>query len=70
MHCLRCDGLLIAVQMTDIGQPPIPGWSCLLCGATTDPGIEANRANHAPPNRNRVRVPGTPAVKMGKGGVR
>jgi hypothetical protein len=70
MHCLRCQGLLIAIQMRDMGQPTVFGWRCLLCGATTDPGIEANRASHGQPIRNRARVPGTPVARLGKGAVR
>lgn len=70
MHCLRCQGLMVAVQMRDLGQSPVSGWRCLLCGATTDPEIEANRANHDPPTRNRARLPGTPAAKFGKAGGR
>jgi hypothetical protein len=70
MHCLRCQGLMVAVQMRDLGQPPVSGWRCLLCGATTDPGIEANRASHCPPTRSRARVPGSPVARLGKAGVR
>lgn len=70
MQCRRCQGLLIAVQMRDMGQPMVAGWRCLLCGAMTDPGIEANRASHDPPNRNRARVPGSPVMRLGKSGMR
>jgi hypothetical protein len=63
MRCLRCQGFLIAVQMRDMGQPPVSGWHCLLCGATTDPGIEANKAGHIPPVRNGARLPGSPAAR-------
>jgi hypothetical protein len=59
MQCLRCQGLLIAVQMRDMGQPSVSGWRCLLCGAATDPGIEANKASHSPPIRSRARLPGS-----------
>lgn len=69
MRCLRCQGLLVAVQMTDMGQPPVSGWRCLLCGATTDPGIEANQVRPSQPIRSRARLPGSPAVRHGKGRV-
>jgi len=70
MQCRRCQGLLVAAQMSDIGQPPVLGWRCLLCGATTDPGIEANRVSHPPPRRTGARLPGAPVAKSGKGSVR
>ena len=69
MRCLRCQGLLVAVQMTDMGQPSVSGWHCLLCGATTDPGIEANKVSHSPPARNGARLPGSPVARHGKGRV-
>lgn len=69
MRCLRCQGLLIAVLMRDMGQPPVSGWHCLLCGATTDPGIEANQVRHSQPIRNRARLPGSSAARPGKGRV-
>ncbi len=69
MRCLRCQGLLNAVQMRDMGQPPVFGWHCLLCGATTDPGIEANQVRHTQPIRSRARPPGSPAAGSGKGRV-
>ncbi len=58
MQCLRCHGLLVAVQMRDMGQPSVSGWRCLLCGAATDPGIEANKVSHSPPIPSRARLPG------------
>jgi hypothetical protein len=70
MQCLRCQGLLVAIQMRDMGQPPVTGWRCLLCGATTDPGIEANRASHSQPIRNGARLPGSPTLKPRKGSAR
>jgi len=69
MHCLRCKGLLIAVQMRDMGQSPVSGWRCLLCGATTDPGIEANHVRHSQSIRSRARLPGASAARPGKGRV-
>lgn len=69
MRCLRCQGLLIAVQMRDMGQPPVSGWHCLLCGATTDPGIQANQMRHDQPIRNRARLPGSSATRPEKGRV-
>lgn len=70
MRCLRCQGILIAIQMRDMGQPSVYGWHCLLCGATTEPGIEANKVNHSPPVRNGARPPGSPTASPGKGRVR
>lgn len=70
MRCLRCQGLLVAIQMRDMGQPPILGWRCLLCGATTDPGIEANQVSHSQPTRSSARPPGSPMARSGKGRVR
>lgn len=67
MRCLRCQGLLITIQMRDMGQPSVTGWRCLLCGAMTDPGIEANRVRHSPPPRNGPRLPGSPVSKGKKG---
>jgi hypothetical protein len=70
MQCVRCQGLLVAIQMSDMGQPSVLGWRCLLCGATTDPVIEANRVCHAPPSRTGARLPGAPVARPGKGGAR
>lgn len=68
MHCTRCHGLMIAIQMIDVSsQDTVPGWRCLLCGETTDPGIEANRASPPPFVLNRARVPGSPVARLGKG---
>jgi hypothetical protein len=66
MQCLRCHGLLIAIQMKDMGQPPVLGWRCLLCGAMTDPGIEANKVSHSPPVLNRARLQGALPVRLRK----
>ncbi|TKS61062.1 MAG: hypothetical protein EWM72_00831 [Nitrospira sp.] len=68
MQCLRCKGLMIAVHMRDLSSQDdiVYGWRCLLCGETTDPGIEANRVSHCPPVRSRARVPGSPAARLGK----
>jgi len=66
MHCLRCQGFMIAVQMKDVSsQDTASGWRCLICGETTDPGIEANRLGHCPPSRSRARVPGSPSACFG-----
>jgi hypothetical protein len=70
MHCPRCHGLMISIQMKEASSDETaPGWRCLLCGAATDPGIEANRVSHCPPVRSRARVPGSPAAKLGKARV-
>jgi len=68
MRCLRCQGLLIAIQMGDLhGTAPISAWRCLLCGTTADAGIEANQARQPQPIRNRARLPGSSAARPGKG---
>ena len=68
MHCLRCQGLMIAVQMQDIlSQKRVSGWRCLLCGEATDPGIAANRVSHSFPTKSRARVPGSPAAGLRRG---
>ena len=67
MHCLRCKGLMISTHMRDLSsQDIVSGWRCLLCGETTDPGIEANRVSHCHPVRDGARVPGTPRATSGK----
>lgn len=64
MRCVRCQGLLMAIEMRDLlGTAVVSGWRCLLCGATTDPGIAANQANQSQPIRSRARLPGSPAVR-------
>lgn len=68
MNCLRCQGLMMAIELRDASsQDAVGGWRCLLCGETTDPGIQANRASHQSPPRSRARVPGAPPVHPGKG---
>jgi len=40
MHCLRCEGLMITIRMEELSSAgQVPGWRCLVCGETTDPGI-------------------------------
>ncbi len=71
MYCSRCHGLMIEVDMRELSiQDHVSGWWCLLCGETTDSGIEANRMSHGQPSRNRARVPGSPPAKAAKGTVR
>ncbi len=68
MNCLRCQGLMIAVELRDTSSwDTVGGWRCLLCGETMDPGIQANRASHQVPIRSRARVPGSPLAHPGKG---
>lgn len=68
MRCLRCQGLMIKILMKEPSSPDtVAGWRCLLCGETTDPGIEANRVNHCPPVPSRARLPGSPTAGSGKG---
>ena len=66
MQCLRCQGLMIAIQMSDVGQLSVSGWRCLLCGAMTDQGIEANKASHLPPVQSHARLPGSVSAKLRK----
>jgi hypothetical protein len=66
MQCLRCRGLLIAIQMRDMGQPPVSGWRCMLCGAITDPGIETNKVNPSLPTQNGARLPGSSPARFRK----
>lgn len=66
MQCLRCGGLLIAIHMRDMGQPPISGWRCMLCGAITDPGIESNKVKPSLPTQNSARLPGSSPARSKK----
>ena len=71
MDCLRCQGLMVAIDLREVStRDRVLGWRCLLCGETTDSGIEANRRSHSQPSRTRARVPGSPPAKSGKGSVR
>lgn len=71
MDCPRCQGLMIEIDLREMStRNCVTGWRCLLCGETTDSGIEANRMSHGQPSQNRARVPGSPTVKSGKGSVR
>jgi hypothetical protein len=68
MRCPRCFGLMIVTQMKELSScDTVSGWRCLLCGETTDSGIEANRVRHCQPAKNRARLPGSPPVSLGKG---
>lgn len=61
MHCRRCDGLMVAIRMKEImSGESASGWRCLLCGETTDAGIEKNRQAHNEPEPIRARLPGAP----------
>lgn len=66
MHCQRCDGLMIVIRMKEImSGESASGWRCLLCGETTDAGIEQNRRGHKEPEPIRARLPGAPPVGAG-----
>lgn len=68
MQCSRCDGLMVVNRMKESsGLDAVVGWRCLLCGESTDPGIEANRASPLPSVRTRARVPGSPVARSAKG---
>lgn len=67
MDCLRCQGLMVAIDLREMStRDRVVGWRCLLCGETTDSGIVANRMTHVQPRRTRARVPGSPPAKSGK----
>ena len=67
MHCARCKGLMVTIWMGDLLiAGTVKGWRCLLCGETTDPGIEANRKQRPPLTEGRPRLPGSVAVWHGK----
>lgn len=68
MQCARCEGLMIVDRMKESsGSDAVVGWRCLLCGESTDPGIEANRMSPLPSVRTRARVPGSPTARSVKG---
>ena len=67
MHCARCNGLMVTIWMGDLLiAGTVKGWRCLLCGETTDPGIEANRKQRPPLTEGRPRLPGSVAAWHGK----
>lgn len=71
MDCPRCQGLMIEINLREVSTGDcVSGWRCLLCGETTDSGIEANRMSHGQPSLSRARVPGSPRAKFWKGRVR
>lgn len=71
MDCPRCQGLMIEIDLREVStRDRVLGWRCLLCGETTDSGIEANRMSHGQPSQNRARVPGAPTAKSWKDSVR
>jgi len=71
MDCRRCRGLMVEIDLREAStRDRMLGWRSLLCGETTDSGIEANRMSHGQPSKTRARVPGSPPAKFGKGSVR
>jgi hypothetical protein len=61
MHCGRCTGLMVAIRMKEtMSGESAAGWRCLLCGETTDAGIEKNRQRHKEPELVKARLPGAP----------
>jgi hypothetical protein len=61
MHCTRCNGLMVTIRMKEaMSGESAAGWRCLLCGETTDAGIEKNRQGHKGPEPIRARLPGAP----------
>ena len=67
MHCLRCHGLMVTVQLEDVGSSSLcfSGWQCLMCGEVIDSVITANRKElHGPTgSRGRIRY----GVSLGQG---
>ncbi len=47
MHCVRCDGFMVADNLIDIRESSIPmwmkGWRCVSCGNIVDPLIQHHR---------------------------
>jgi hypothetical protein len=47
MHCVRCDGFMVADNLIDIRESGIPmwmkGWRCVSCGNIVDPLIQKHR---------------------------
>jgi len=47
MHCVRCDGLMVADSLVDMQESSIPmwmtGWRCVACGNIVDPTILRHR---------------------------
>jgi hypothetical protein len=47
MHCMRCDGFMVADNLIDIRESSIPmwmkGWRCVSCGNIVDPLIQKHR---------------------------
>ncbi len=58
MRCLRCHGLMRAINMQDaVSGESVSGRQCLLCGEIIDSVIEANRKYHREPMPSRARLP-------------
>jgi hypothetical protein len=67
MQCARCQGLMVKSHLKEsYNSDPVVGWRCLMCGESTDPGIEANRTSPPLSVRSRARVPGSPVARSGK----
>lgn len=58
---------MMAIKMKEAASgDSAPGWRCLLCGETVDPGIEANRTRHGEPTRSLARPPGSVPSRAGR----
>jgi len=60
MTCLRCDGLMVSIELED-SESSIPssnGWQCLLCGDITDAVIVTHRKGQPQPRRYEPRLQG------------
>lgn len=67
MHCPRCHGLMMTINMKETASgDTVSGWRCLLCGEAIDPGITANRKGHREPMPSRARPPGTVPGELGR----
>ena len=58
MTCLRCDGLLVSIEMEDFrtsnALSALKGWQCLLCGDITDAIIISAIGRALPQPRTRT----------------
>ena len=60
MTCLRCDGLMVSIEMEDSRTSSLrsKGWQCLLCGDITDAVIVSHRKGQPQPRRYEPRLQG------------
>jgi hypothetical protein len=58
MNCRRCHGLMVTLQLEDVGGSSLrfSGWQCLMCGEVIDSVINANRQQLHGPTGSRSRA--------------